>query len=152
VAVVTAKDKLRKLLGHGMKGICFSSEKADQATVAENGIDRAAAGRHAGARCLQRRAVGVRLRRRREAARDAPARPDVPVDHRLRAAQARAGRSTANRFYAMLDRYLARSTRSVRDRADRRPRHERQDRLDASPNVIFLQDLLDGWLGAGARG
>ena len=39
VAVVTAKDKLRRLLGHGMKGgICFSSEKADQATEAENGI------------------------------------------------------------------------------------------------------------------
>jgi phosphonoacetate hydrolase len=39
LAVVTAKDKLRKLLGHRMKGICFSSEKADQATVQENGID-----------------------------------------------------------------------------------------------------------------
>ncbi len=40
VAVVTAKDKLRKLLGHGMVGgICFSSEKADQVSVAENGID-----------------------------------------------------------------------------------------------------------------
>src|SRR5262245_47353781 len=32
VAVVTAKDKLRKLLGHGMQGICFSSERADQVT------------------------------------------------------------------------------------------------------------------------
>ena len=40
VAVVTAKDKLRKLLGHQMKGICFSSEKADQATLEENGIDK----------------------------------------------------------------------------------------------------------------
>jgi len=39
VAVITAKDKLRKLLGHQMKGICFSSEKADQATLAENGIE-----------------------------------------------------------------------------------------------------------------
>ena len=39
VAVVTAKDKLRRLLGHGMKGICFSSEKADEATEEENGID-----------------------------------------------------------------------------------------------------------------
>ena len=39
VAVVTAKDKLRKLLGHKMQGICFSSEKADQVTLAENGID-----------------------------------------------------------------------------------------------------------------
>src|SRR5690349_2677220 len=27
VAVVTAKDKLRRLLGHEMQGICFSSEK-----------------------------------------------------------------------------------------------------------------------------
>lgn len=26
VAVITAKDKLRKLLGHQMRGICFSSE------------------------------------------------------------------------------------------------------------------------------
>ena len=40
VAVVTAKDKLRSLLGHGMRGICFSSEKADQCTVAQNGIDK----------------------------------------------------------------------------------------------------------------
>ena len=39
LAVITAKDKLRKLLGHQMKGICFSSEKADQVTLAENGID-----------------------------------------------------------------------------------------------------------------
>ena len=40
VVVVTAKDKLRKLLGHKMKGICFSSEKAAEATLAENGIDK----------------------------------------------------------------------------------------------------------------
>ena len=40
VAVITAKDKLRALLGHGMNGICFSAEKADAANLAENGIDR----------------------------------------------------------------------------------------------------------------
>jgi len=38
VAVVTAKDKLRRLLGHGMRGICFSSERADQVSETENGI------------------------------------------------------------------------------------------------------------------
>jgi phosphonoacetate hydrolase len=38
VAVVTAKDKLRRLLGHGMRGICFSSEKADEANEIEHGI------------------------------------------------------------------------------------------------------------------
>lgn len=57
VVVVTAKDKLRRLLGAGVvedgpsldgsgefvapsrRGICFSAEKADQATVEDNGID-----------------------------------------------------------------------------------------------------------------
>lgn len=39
VAAITAKDKLRRMLGHRMEnGICFSSEKAGSATVAENGI------------------------------------------------------------------------------------------------------------------
>ena len=54
VAVVTAKDKLRRLLGAGLvedgpdlpghgtsparPGICFSAEHADRATVADNGI------------------------------------------------------------------------------------------------------------------
>ncbi|HEV3287155.1 MAG TPA: alkaline phosphatase family protein, partial [Steroidobacteraceae bacterium] len=39
VAVVTAKDKLRKLLGHKLRGMCFSAEKADQASLAEHGIE-----------------------------------------------------------------------------------------------------------------
>src|ERR1041384_1342859 len=43
VAVVTAKDKLRALLGHGLdmasgRAIAFSSEKADKATMKDNGI------------------------------------------------------------------------------------------------------------------
>ncbi|MDN5913607.1 MAG: alkaline phosphatase family protein [Pseudonocardia sp.] len=56
VVIVTAKDKLRRLLGAGVvedgprldgsgefvspprRGICFSAEKADQATVEDNGI------------------------------------------------------------------------------------------------------------------
>jgi phosphonoacetate hydrolase len=56
VAVITAKDKLRRILGAGLVeegprldggpgleapsriGICFSAEKADEATVADNGI------------------------------------------------------------------------------------------------------------------
>jgi phosphonoacetate hydrolase len=39
VAAVTAKDKLRKMLGHRLEGgICFSSERAGSATVVENGI------------------------------------------------------------------------------------------------------------------
>ena len=41
VAVVTAKDKLRRLLGHGMQRVCFSSERADQTSKDEHGIERA---------------------------------------------------------------------------------------------------------------
>ena len=42
-AVITAKDKLRRLLGvgmmgEGMTGLCFSSEKADAVTLDDNGI------------------------------------------------------------------------------------------------------------------
>ena len=44
IAVITAKDKLRTLLGNGLKfdenrAICFSSEKSDQATLTKNGIE-----------------------------------------------------------------------------------------------------------------
>src|SRR4249920_1049341 len=38
IAVITAKDKLRTLLGKNMQGIRFSAEKADQLTQGNNGI------------------------------------------------------------------------------------------------------------------
>jgi len=38
VAAITAKDKLRELLGHRLKGICFSAERANEATMEVNGI------------------------------------------------------------------------------------------------------------------
>ena len=46
VALVTAKDKLRALLGTGLsfdedRAICFSSQCADQATKSEHGIENA---------------------------------------------------------------------------------------------------------------
>ncbi len=41
VAVVTAKEKLRDILSHKMKGIAISSEKANQAVFATHGIDNA---------------------------------------------------------------------------------------------------------------
>jgi len=48
VAAITAKDKLRRMLGKGLDigrgGICFSSEQADRCTLAEHGIEAA---RHA---------------------------------------------------------------------------------------------------------
>ncbi|MBV9553307.1 MAG: phosphonoacetate hydrolase [Alphaproteobacteria bacterium] len=42
-AAITAKDKLRRMLGHGMRGICFSSEAADRCSIAEHGIAAAEA-------------------------------------------------------------------------------------------------------------
>lgn len=39
VAAVTAKDKLRKALGQGLSGVCFSAEAANVCTVPEHGID-----------------------------------------------------------------------------------------------------------------
>jgi phosphonoacetate hydrolase len=38
-AAVAAKDKLRKMLGRDLNGISFSSERAGEATLAENGIE-----------------------------------------------------------------------------------------------------------------
>ena len=38
VAIVTSKDKLRKMLSHNLNGICFSVEFADQVTLENNGI------------------------------------------------------------------------------------------------------------------
>jgi phosphonoacetate hydrolase len=41
LAIITSKDKLRRLLGWGMEGgICFSAEKVQEVTMAENGISR----------------------------------------------------------------------------------------------------------------
>ncbi len=38
VAMVTAKDKLREILSHGLRGIAFSAEKANQTTLDVHGI------------------------------------------------------------------------------------------------------------------
>jgi len=48
VAIVTAKDKLRALLGAGLefgedRARCFSAEKSDTSTQAEHGVDKASA-------------------------------------------------------------------------------------------------------------
>ena len=73
VAVVTAKDKLRLLLGKGLvfdgTAVAFSSEKADKATLrGQRHREPLRTGRHGRAGCLLGRTLGVRLRGRREAA------------------------------------------------------------------------------------
>jgi phosphonoacetate hydrolase len=150
MAVVTAKDKLRRLLGHGMTGICFSSEKADQTTLAEHGIADAlgAVGRpqpsvYSAALSEFVFAAGVMLLE--------SVRPDVMylsttdyVQHKHAP-----GTAEANRFYAMMDGYLARLDAlgaTLALTAD----HGMNGKTDGAgmPQVVYLQDVLDSWLGA----
>jgi phosphonoacetate hydrolase len=152
VAVVTAKDKLRALLGKNLAGICFSAEKADQTSVAQNGI--------AGALSLVGKplpsvysaelsefvfAAGVKLMQ------GAP--PDLMYLSTTDYVQHKAapGSDAANEFYAMMDRYLARLDKlgaTIALTAD----HGMNDKFgaDGQPNAVYLQDLMDDWLGKGA--
>jgi len=149
VAVVTAKDKLRKLLGHRLRGMCFSAEKADEATLAEHGIDAVLAlvglpvpSVYSAALSEFVFAAGVKLMQARA--------PDVMylsttdyVQHKHAP-----GSAEANAFYRMMDRYLAALEDAgcvIAVTADHGM--NAKTRLDASPNVIYLQDVLDAWLG-----
>ncbi len=151
VAVITAKDKLRKLLGYKMKGICFSSEKADQVTLAENGIENVL-GRvgmplpsvYSAALSEFVFVAGVKLMERE--------RPDIMYLSTTDYIQHKAapGTAVANDFYAMIDRNLARldelgATIVLTADHGMNAKHG----ADGQPNVIYLQDTLDGWLGAG---
>ncbi len=152
VAVVTAKDKLRTLLGHRMRGICFSAEKADHATLAENGLDDAMAltgmplpSVYSAELSEFVLAAGCALQERE--------RPDLMylsttdyVQHKHAP-----GTPAANAFTAMLDSYLARLDAlgaTVVLTAD----HGMNAKTDAfgRPNIVFLQDLLDAWHGTAA--
>jgi len=152
VAVVTAKDKLRRLLGHGMKkGICFSSEKANETTDAEHGIADALSfvGRplpsvYSADLSEFVFAAGVRLMQTR--------RPDVMylsttdyVQHKHAP-----GTPAADAFYRMMDGYLGQLDALgcvIALTAD----HGMNAKTDAQgrPQVVYLQDVLDEWLGAG---
>ncbi|HET7730739.1 MAG TPA: phosphonoacetate hydrolase [Usitatibacter sp.] len=149
VAVVTAKDKLRKLLGHRMKGICFSSEKAAEVTLAENGIENVLGlvgmpvpSVYSAELSEFVFAAGVKLLETR--------RPDLMylsttdyIQHKFAP-----GTDGANRFYAMMDRYLAKMDAMgavIALTADHGMNAKTKD--DGTPNVIYLQDVLDGWIG-----
>jgi phosphonoacetate hydrolase len=151
-AVITAKDKLRRLLGHGMTGICFSSEKADAVTLAENGIEGVLGlvglplpGVYSAALSEFVFAAGVKLMQTR--------RPDVMylsttdyIQHKHAP-----GTEGANAFYAMMDRHLGDLDAMgcvIALTADHGM--NAKVKMDATPDVIYLQDLLDAWLGAAA--
>ena len=150
-AVITAKDKLRRMLGHGMTGICFSSEKADVATLAENGISgvldlvgMALPDVYSAELSEFVFAAGVKLMQTR--------RPDILYLSTTDYIQHKHAPGTpgANAFYAMMDRYLGQLDALgcvIALTADHGM--NAKTGLDAQPDVIYLQDLLDEWLGIG---
>jgi phosphonoacetate hydrolase len=152
VAVVTAKDKLRKLLGHRMMGICFSAEKADQVTLAENGIEDVPAmvglpvpSVYSAGLSEFVFAAGVKLMKRE--------RPDIMYLSTTDYVQHKAapGTAAANDFYAMMDRYLGELDRMgavIALTADHGMNSKHG--ADGLPNVIYLQDVLDGWFSGTA--
>jgi len=157
IAIVTAKDKLRRLLGHGLRfgadgAICFSSEKADQATLAENGLEGVpelvgmeVPSVYSAELSEFVFAAGCKLMAAR--------RPDLMylsttdyVQHKHAP-----GSTGANAFYAMMDGYLAQLDEMgtvLSLTADHGMNAKHND--TGAPDVIFLQDVLDGWLGEGA--
>jgi phosphonoacetate hydrolase len=156
IAIVTAKDKLRQLLGHGLdytsgRAMCFSSEKADETTLAEHGIDNAQGfvGREIPSVYSADLSefifdAGVKLMEQNK--------PDIMylsttdyIQHKHAP-----GSPVANDFYAMMDSYWAKLDAlgaTVALTAD----HGMIDMHDANgqPDVVFLQPILDDLLGVG---
>lgn len=167
VAVVTAKDKLSRLLAAGLTqpgldprgsgemrtppnpGICFSAEKADSATVETNGVGNVLAmvglplpSVYSADLSEFALAAGVTLLRER--------RPDVMyltltdyIQHKNAP-----GTETANDFYAMVDRYAAALDELgavVVITADHGMSPKHHD--DGTPRVIYLEEEIDRLLG-----
>ena len=157
VAVVTAKDKLRALLGAGLKfdddrAKCFSAEKSDSSTQSEHGQEKASqwlgmAQPEVYSAELSEFvfAAGVKLLKEWQ--------PDVMyltttdyVQHKYAPDD-----KEAQDFYAMFDKYLAEldamgAAIVVTGDHGMKPKHL----SDGSPAVIYVQDLMDEWLGKDA--
>ncbi|MDA1308351.1 MAG: phosphonoacetate hydrolase [Proteobacteria bacterium] len=157
IAVITAKDKLRRLLGHGLAhgaggSICFSAEKANEATVAENGVEGLLALTGLPVPSVYSAglsefvfAAGVKLMERE--------RPDLMylsttdyIQHKFAP-----GTDGANAFYQMMDGYWA-ALDGLGATLVLTADHGMSAKHDASgePDVIYLQDVLDGLVGEGA--
>lgn len=149
LAVITAKDKLRALLGHKMKGICFSSEKANQVTLEENGIENVMdlvglplPSVYSADLSEFVFAAGVKIMEKM--------RPDVMylsttdyIQHKHAP-----GTEGANQFYAMMDQYLSQLDDMgcvIALTADHGMNAKAG--MDGKPDVIYLQDWFDALLG-----
>ncbi|KQY00452.1 phosphonoacetate hydrolase [Rhizobium sp. Root73] len=156
VAMVTAKDKLRTLLGKGLDfsagtAIAFSSEKANLANIAENGIENVLEFVEQPLPEVYSAdlsefvfAAGVKLLKTFG--------PDVMYLSTTDYVQHKAapGSKTANDFYEMLDRYVGELDTAgctLVLTAD----HGMNDKHlpNGEPDVLYLQEILDARLGAG---
>ena len=150
IVVITAKDKLRRLLGNELNigadaAICFSSEKSDQVSIEENGIDNVldmvgmpVPPVYSGELSEFIFAAGVKLMETE--------RPDLMylsttdyIQHKFAP-----GSEGANAFYAMMDRYWAQLDELgalIALTAD----HGMNAKHDATgaPNIVYLQDEMD---------
>jgi len=151
-AAITAKDKLRKMLGHGWRGICFSSEFADKCTVEEHGIadaealvGRAKPDMYSADLSLFVLDAGVKLVEQGRAELLYLSLSDY-VQHGHAP-----GETKAIEFHQALDQRIARLMELgcvVGVTAD----HGMNDKAlpDGAPHVIFLEDVLNRQFGAGA--
>ena len=150
IALVTAKDKLRTLLGNGLKfnedrTICFSAEKSDQATKIENGIEKVNDWLGMPVPEVYSQdlsefvmAAGVKLMEEFK--------PDIMylsttdyIQHKYAP-----GHEVANKFYSMFDKYIGQLDElgaTIIITADHGMKPKSKE--DGSPNAIFLQDHLD---------
>ena len=150
IALVTAKDKLRTLLGNGLKfnqdrTICFSAEKSDQATKIENGIEKVNDWLGMPVPEVYSQdlsefvmAAGVKLMEEFK--------PDIMylsttdyIQHKYAP-----GHEVANKFYSMFDKYIGQLDAigaTIIITADHGMKPKSKE--DGSPNAIFLQDHLD---------
>ena len=152
VVVITAKDKLRLQLGHELKGVCFSSEKADEVTIADNGVDGVVdlvdmpvPSVYSAALSEFIFAAGVKLMMRD--------RPDIMYLSTTDYVQHKHAPGTveANAFYAMMDGYWAQLDAlgcTLALTADH-GMNAKHDPATGAPNVVYLQDQLDAWYGEG---
>ena len=157
VAMVTAKDKLRALLGAGLKfhddrAVAFSAERSGETTKADHGIENASEWLGMPVPEVYSAelsefvfAAGVKLLREMN--------PDVMylsttdyVQHKYAPNQ-----QGAKDFYEMFDRYLGELDAlgaAIVVTADHgmKPKHD----ANGDPSVIYMQDKMDEWLGEGA--
>ena len=160
VAMVTAKDKLRALLGAGLKfdegrAVAFSAERSGETTKSEHGIDNAAEWLGMPVPEVYSAelsefvfAAGVKLLKEMK--------PDVMylsttdyVQHKFAPDE-----QGAKDFYAMFDRYLGELDAlgaAIVTTADHGMK-AKHDATTKEPSVIYMQDVFDEWLGeANAR-